>query len=238
MRAPFISRRAALLLPLAIAACAGDEPTERAYPPLRFGYLTPIQLNVARITVENRFVPGPDDRGALDPASPVDALQRMATDRLRAFGASGSAVFVIKDASLVQDGRAFSGTLAVELDVDGDTGVRAGYAEARVYRRIDPGDDGPRDAGAILYSLTKQLMDAMNVEFEFQVRRSLKDYITTGTAPAPAPVEQQALPPPGQEQQQPLQPLGQQAPFPPLEQLRPPQPTPVPMPLPSRPLAY
>ena len=55
-------------------------------------------------------------------------------------------------------------------------------------------DDTPLDA--VLYQITKTLMDTMNVEFEYQVRRSLRDWLIAAPAPAPAPVEQQPLPSP------------------------------------------
>jgi hypothetical protein len=45
-----------------------------------------------------------------------------------------------------------------------------------------------------LYDMTKQMLDDMNVELEFQIRRSLRDNLqSTTTAPAPPPVEQQDL---------------------------------------------
>ena len=40
--------------------------------------------------------------------------------------------------------------------------------------------------------MTRAMMDDMNVEFEYQVRRSLKDWLATTTA-VPAPVESQPL---------------------------------------------
>ncbi len=41
-----LPRRAALLLPWAVAACGGDAPA-RAMPPLRYDYLPPLRLNPA-----------------------------------------------------------------------------------------------------------------------------------------------------------------------------------------------
>ena len=58
--------------------------------------------------------------------------------------------------------------------------------------RISTGIDDP--AGAA-YDMLKDMMDAMNVEFEYQVRRSLRDWIqeTATDAPAPPPVQQENL---------------------------------------------
>ena len=102
MQAGFLTRRSALLLPLLLAACGGEE--ERAFEPLRYNYLPPIPLNVASIAVEQRFVPSgidPDVSG-MDPVPPIEALKAMANDRLQAFGTSNKAVFAILDGSLVR----------------------------------------------------------------------------------------------------------------------------------------
>jgi hypothetical protein len=184
-----LTRRAALLLPFLAAGCGDDEP--KIFPPLRFKYLQPIRLNVADIVVEQRFVPAgvPPDVSTLDPVRPIDALKAMADDRLQAFGAAGRAVFIIQDASLTRSGDVISGSMAVLLDVYTSDNVRAGFAEARVALRHTGKVD---DLRTTLYDMTKAMMDDMNVEFEYQVRRNLKDWLTTPTAVS-APVDQAPL---------------------------------------------
>ena len=189
-----LTRRSSLLLPLLLAACGGGQ---RDFPTLRYGYLTPLRLNVAAIRVEQRFIPSgvAPDVSQFDPMSPVLALQNMAQDRLQALGGSGQAVFVIQDASLTRDGDTIRGSMAVELDIYTSANTRAGFAEARVFRTHTGHID---DLPSVLYDMTKQMMDSMNVEFEFQLRRSLRDWLLTGSA-ASAPVQQQPLiqqPPP------------------------------------------
>jgi hypothetical protein len=187
---------------LVLAACGGNEPPltspGASFAPLAYDYLTPIRLNVSAIEVEQRFVPQPDDLGRFSPTPPVEALQQMARGRLGAFGANGRAVFVIRNASLTRAGDSYFGDFGVELDLY-TGGARAGFAEARVTRSRTIDRDTPRDAA--LYTLTKDLMDQMNVEFEYQVRRSLRDWIVAVPEAAPPPVEQQQLaPPPGERQ--------------------------------------
>jgi hypothetical protein len=182
-------RRRTLLLSLLAASCT-DAPPPAHYPPLVYDYLNPIGLNVASIDPEVRATPD------VEIASPVDltaALLRLGRDRLRAYGTSGRAVFAVTEVSLVQRAGGTEGTLGVQLDIYASNNTRAAYAEARVYRRVEV--NGDPDAGAV-YDLEKQLMDAMNVELEFQARRSLKAWIMAAPD-APAPVQQQALPPPG-----------------------------------------
>ncbi len=176
---------------LALAACSQGGP--RVYAPLRYDYLNPLRLNVQSLTIEQRFVPAGDiDLTAQDPAPLVPTLKAMAQDRLQAVGSTGRAVFIIKDASMVRIRDGINGSIDVELDVYAGGGTRAGFAEARVSRsRTGNVDDLP----AALYDMTRQLMDAMNVEFEFQVRRSLHDWLAP-TNDIPAPVQEQALPPP------------------------------------------
>jgi hypothetical protein len=193
-----VSRRGlgALLLAAAVAACGGRREAPAGpenFEPLRYDYLTPIRLNVASVDIEQRFVPGGGDASALDPVRPADAIAQMARDRLQALGTSGRAVLAINDASIIRRGGAYQGSLAIELDIYTSANTRAAFAEARVSatRPIANGESTRRT----LYELTKQLMDALNVELEYQVRRSLRDWLVEAPA-APAPVQEQALPPP------------------------------------------
>jgi hypothetical protein len=48
----------------------------------------------------------------------------------------------------------------------------------------------------LLYDMTKQLMEEMNVQFEYQVVHSLHDWVATGSV-VPVAVQQQPLVTPG-----------------------------------------
>lgn len=189
MQAGYPTRRLVLLLPLAFAACGGDE--EPAFEPLRYNYLPPIQMNVASIAIEQRFVPAGlgNDVSNEDPVPPAEALKAMANDRLQAFGTANKAVFAILDASMTRENNVLIGSMAVSLTITDDSGTQLGFAEARVQSRHSGPIDGIR---SVLYDMTKSMMNDMNIEFEFQVRRSLKNWLTTDAAPA-APVEQAPL---------------------------------------------
>jgi hypothetical protein len=192
MPARLLSRRSSLLLPLVLAACGGEPPS---YPPLRYNYLPPIRLNVASISVRPDYVPSgvAPDLSPLDPVQPVDALRQMAEDRLRPFGPAGRAVFVIQNASVLRDGDTITGTFAVRLDIYTSANTRVGYAEARVAHSHSGHVD---DMQQLLYDMTKQLMDEMNVQFEYQVVHSLRDWVAP-VGGGPAPVQQQPLGAPG-----------------------------------------
>jgi hypothetical protein len=189
MQAGFLTRRSALLLPLVLAACGGEE--QRVFEPLRYNYLPPIQLKVASIAIEQRFVPSgidPDVSG-MDPVPPIEALKAMANDRLQAFGTSNKAVFAILDASLIRQDDGVNGSMAVSLTLFDDNGVQLGFAEARVQSRRT-GVSG--NLAPMLYDMTKAMMSDMNIEFEYQLRHNLKDYLATPAAPD-TPVEQAPL---------------------------------------------
>jgi hypothetical protein len=188
-QAGFLSRRFVLLLPLALAMCGEEE--EPVFAPLRYNYLPPIQLNVASIDVQQRFIPsGVDpDVSRRDPAPPVETLKAMANDRLQAFGTANKAVFAVLDASLTRDDDVVTGSFAVSLTILDDGGAQLGFAEARVESH-HTGRIG--NIRVVLYDMTKAMMSDMNVEFEYQIRKNLKTWLTSDTAP-PTPVEQTPL---------------------------------------------
>lgn len=194
-------RRVALLLPSLAAACGPEPPAPEArttFPPPRYGHLTPIRLNVAEVVVDDRSVPAPGGLDARSPVRPADALRAMAGDRLLPGGASGRAVFVVEEAAIVGAQSGLNGTMAVRLEVQAADGRGVGFAAARVNRNRVGAERG-ESLRAVLYDMTARMMDDMNVEFEYQVRRALRASVQdTATAPAPAPVEQQDLsaPPP------------------------------------------
>lgn len=214
-----LTRRSSLLLLLLLAACGGGHE-RRDFPPLRYNYLLPLRLNVAEIRIEQRYMPSgaPPDVSQLDPVPPMEALHNMATDRLQALGGSGVAVFSILNAGLLRKGDTLTGNFEVELDIYSGPDTRAAFATASVTGSYTGDMD---DLRGRLYDMTKSLMDRMNVEFEYQARRSLGGWLLAAGA-LQAPVQQQPLivsPPPG----------------PPSAGPPPPVPMPPPMPIPVRP---
>ena len=185
-----------------LVSCGDDAPAvTQAFAPLHYEYLPKLRLNVGDVQVENRSLPvSAQDVASSSPVVPAAALQQMARDRLFAAGSSGHADFVIDQASIVRSpGGALDGHLAVHLDVAGPGRNREGFAEAQVAREFTPGTQ-PVDPTAQLYDLTRQMMTDMNVELEFQVKRSLQAFLVTpGSAPAAVaaqPLDVPGTPPP------------------------------------------
>jgi len=185
-----LTRRSALMLPLALAACGGEDDNQ-TYAPLSWDYLPPLKLNVASIAIEQRFVASGrgNDVSNLAPVPPVVALRTMGEQRLRALGGSGRAVMAITDATLARNGDTISGSMAVVLTLYNEGGEQVGFVEARVSQRYAGRASSLRGK---LYEMVKTMVDSMNVELEFQIRRNLRDWITEATA-ANTAVEQTPL---------------------------------------------
>ena len=183
-----LSLCATLAAPLLLAACASDdEPRSFAKPD--YSYLSKLHLNVANIDIEETDPRAPDrDMSSFAPNRPADVLRSMARARLLADGSSGQAVFRVEEASILPDKDKLVGSFAVQLEVATSDGSKTGYAEARVSRSVDYDDDGPNATRATLDKLVNQMMSDMNVEFEFQLRKSLRSYMQTNASAAPAPV--------------------------------------------------
>lgn len=191
-----LGRRALLLAPVALAACAAD--TDPApLPPLVEGYahLTPLRLNVREIAIIPPEI-GPARR--VDPPAPVDPLaemERMARERLFAAGLSGRARMAIEAASLSRRRLAEAGfftpateqlscVLRCRLEVfRGTESEPAGFAAAEVRRMASGPLDGSEARRAA--EIVRRAMEDMNVELEFQIRRNLGAFLVTG-APGPA----------------------------------------------------
>ncbi|MFT9017257.1 hypothetical protein [Acetobacter malorum] len=191
----------ALLLPAFLAGCAGDkQPTK--FAPLRYDYLSVMHLNAATLNIEDATLQNPvvGDIGNRAPTPPAQALRQMAQDRLVATGASGTAQFVIDRASILHKaGGVLAGQMDVHLVLLNSGGTQAARAEAHVSQTLRPDlSKGDADSPANLYELTNDMMQRMNVEFEYQIRNTLKDWMTdAGGTPVGSAIQSQSLDAPG-----------------------------------------
>ncbi len=193
-----LPRRTLLALALALSGCGTSGPEITSFPPLRYNYLPVLKLKVSAISIEDDWQPsgGPDDLTSLAPETPDAALRQMAEDRLGAYGTSGRAVFVIEEASLSRVGSELDGAFAVRLDIYSEGDTRAASAEARVARSEPWPATSRVTVRQALYDFTRRMMDSMNVEFEYQIRRTLGEWLVSESA-TPTPVESQPLQAPG-----------------------------------------
>jgi len=211
MPATVLLRRAACCLgaaalALLLAGCGGTPEAPR-FEPLHYDYLTRIKLNVARVDIDDSWTPRGADRHVefLAPTPPLDALRHMAEDRLVPGGSSGRALFTIDDASIIQAGDSYRAILAVHLDILNSDDERLRGIEAHATGTHAVTGDDPDAVRSDLDELTRQAMNDMNVDFEYQIRKTLRrDLQTTSpTAPPPAAVDTQDLDAPAQQNQAP-----------------------------------
>jgi len=187
-------RRAVLLLPLLAAACGGrQDPVPIPPGPLSFRHLTPLPLNVANIQIaEDSPSAQPNDVGARLSPSAAEAVRIMARDRLLAVGTTGQANFAVTQAQVLQGQESLTCLLACRLEILSQLGSRLGFVEAQSRRAVN-GPDATRPQAP--EALLRQTMDDLNVEFEFQLRRNLRDWIAAvapgpdGGMPAPGPAD-------------------------------------------------
>jgi hypothetical protein len=208
------TRRLLLSLPLGagLAACAGTEGPE-ALPPLVTGYrhLTPLRLNLLEIALPDPAA------GAVRVAEPAPLrpdveMRRMAEERLVPVGTAGSGRFLISAARFTRERLPASGGLtamfagepgeriAVEmicrLEVLNAEARRVAFVEAQARRSRTLADGtAPAARSRAAEELVRQAMDELNVEFEYQIRRTLREWLVDASQPVtPAPVEREDLP--------------------------------------------
>jgi hypothetical protein len=205
-----LDRRSLLLaLPLGAAACAGGSDGPAPLPPLVTGYrhLTPLRLNVGAIDI----VPPAPDAVRVDQPAPLrpDAeARRMAEERLVAAGSAGQARFLTQQAEFLRARQAgtggfFSGEagerltcrIRVRLEIVNAEGQRVGFVEAEARRERTTGSGGSAASRNVAAEeVVRQTMEALNVEFEFQIRRSLRGWLVETATPPPGSVEREDLP--------------------------------------------
>ena len=197
---------ACLSAPFLLAGCSSDEGVPQNFPPLRYTYLAPISLNVSSIQTEVAYAPSQDGSNldAMSPEAPVQAVEQMLQDRLVAGGGGGTATVTINTASLNRINDTVVGNVSVQVAVTSADGRRAGYTQASVTRtRTLPDDTSDEALRAFLYAMTSDLVNAENVELEYQIRQHLAGWLVGGASPiiggpaAPAPVEAVPLGGPG-----------------------------------------
>ncbi|MDN7353184.1 hypothetical protein [Acetobacter senegalensis] len=198
-----LSLTAALVLPALLAGCASEQqPTH--FAPLRYDYLSQMNLNVSTLSVVDNTVtnPVPGDIGARAPTPPVQAVRQMVQDRLAAASNNGStAQFVIDRASILHNaGGTLNGQIDVHLDILNPGGTQAAHAEAHVSSTVHPDlSKGDADSPANLYEITQNMMQRMNVELEYQVRHSLSTWLVdAGGTPVGSAIQTQQLGKPGE----------------------------------------
>lgn len=199
-----LPRRGALAGVLALAACGrgGEEPPPPPAGPPSYSHLLPLRLAVGRIEVFGAADPAATRAMPPAPLLPADVVRIMAEQRLQAAGGPATARFRTQIATLTREPSTGGGvfTTATErlscvmrcrLEVVGEDGSPAGFVEAEVRRgAIRPAGSLAERARAA-EEIVRAAGDALNVEFEFQMRRNLRALLRAPDPPGAAPPEGQ-----------------------------------------------
>lgn len=185
---------------IGLTACSHDEP--KTFAPLTYDYLTPIFFNVSQMDVQNlaENQKYPRDVTNLSPVLPAVALQNMANTRFQARGSSGKAVFTINRASLQEQGHnGIYGQMDATLDIYNNNNKKVGSVQASINHTYDiDSSKGAASSKANLYEATQKLMQDMNVELEFQIRKHLGNWIVDATGtPVSGKIQTEDLGKPG-----------------------------------------
>jgi uncharacterized lipoprotein YmbA len=171
---------------VALAGCSSPPPPQD-FAPLSYSYLPPLVLKVANLSIVDDYVPSPDTVALLaeDPAPPAETLLAMLRHRLVASGAPGTGTVTIQNASVHRVDGTLAGAMTVDVSVSSPDGRSTGYAEATVSasRSVPDPDQGVGAMQAALYDLTKQLMQDMNVQLQYQMQHNLGGWVSWSPTP-------------------------------------------------------
>lgn len=183
-----------------LASCAATPPPAPEGPEISYAYLPKLRLNVASIEIDpTRPNAGPTDVGRELRPTPPEAVQIMGRDRLAAFGTENAARFVTLRAAILRErlpaqsglfaadpGERLNCTLTCRLEIRGANDQRLGFAEATVSRTA-PTESSVAARSRTATSLLRRATFDLNTEFEFQLRRALRDWLVEGERAAPPP---------------------------------------------------
>ena len=195
-----LTRRAAIAATLATAACGGTQPEPPPLPsdPPSYAHLLPLRLAVGRIELFGATDPAATRTMPPAPLVPADIVRLMAEQRLQAAGGPAVARFRTQIATLTREPSSGGGVFSTaterlscvmrcRLEVVGEDGAPAGFIEAEARRgSIRPAGTAAERASAA-DEIVRAAGDALNVEFEFQLRRNLRALLRAPEPPTPPP---------------------------------------------------
>jgi len=180
---------------LGIAGCANDAQ-KPIFAQISFAHLQPISLNVARVEVENRYVP-PATRPNVEhefPVSPAASALNWGRDRLRAGGSSGVARVIVRRASVVEvalqkstgvkglftldQSERYDAVIDMMVEVRDQVGKVRVTAESIAKRSESVSENiSLSERQKVWFRMTEAMMVDLNASLEKQVRIHMKDWI-------------------------------------------------------------
>lgn len=178
-----------------LAGCA-TEVQKPGFSQISFAHLQPINLNVARIEMENRYI-SPATRPNVEhefPVSPAAVASNWGRDRLRAVGASGVARVIVRRASVVEvplkrttgvtgaftrdQSERYEAVIDMMVELRDATGnVRVTVESTAKRSRSVSENISLNDREKIWFEMTESMMADLNTALENQVRIHMKEWI-------------------------------------------------------------
>ncbi len=177
-----------------LSACA-TEPAPK-FPELTYTHLPPIVLGVAEVRVINNFAPDASRAHVENrmPVSPSTALSAWARDRLQANGVSGTAIFTIDDASVIEvplprtkgltgaftkdQAQRYDVRIRATLQLEGVPRVTQAFAESVVTRSQTVREDvSLNDRNQIFFDLTESALRDFDPAMASSIQQHLGAFV-------------------------------------------------------------
>jgi len=171
-------------------------PAQKPLPVLSFAGSAPILLDVAQIEIHKNYK-SPLKLPNVDHEMPLnlqDATESWAKERLKAVGRTGTARFIITQASVVEtklkqtegikgvfttdQGERYDGILSVQMEVSGGIarGTAAARAGVRASRTVRE-DATLAERERKWFDMTEAMLNELDKTLETQIRRHLKAFL-------------------------------------------------------------
>lgn len=185
-----------LVFGLLVAACE-TPPSQNNFAEITFRHLPEIKLNVSEIVYQSEYQ-APKTLPNVDhvfPVPPERAMKNWVDDRLRAVGPANKVVFILKDASVVEERletkggvtgaftteqtERYTARMAVEMNIVDNFGNRLSTLNARTERSITTAEDlSLREREKVWFKLTEDVMRDLDQQLESTIRKVFFPYMT------------------------------------------------------------
>ncbi|MEX2453822.1 MAG: hypothetical protein WD470_03910 [Rhodospirillaceae bacterium] len=166
------------------------------YPQISFAHLPKIPIDVARVEVENRYVPPAMHPNVehLFPVSPSASALNWGRDRLKPEGMDGVARVILRRASVVEvplkrtagvrsvfttdQAERYDATMEMAVELRDENGnVRATIESTAKRSRSVPENVSLNDRDKIWFEMTEALMADLNQSLEGQLRQHMSNWV-------------------------------------------------------------
>ncbi len=184
------------LFGLFVAACESP-PSQSNFADITFRHLPEIKLNVGEIVYQSEYN-APNKLPNVDhvfPVPPQRAVENWAKDRLRAVGSENKAVFILKNAAVIEEKldtkggvtgaftteqtERYTASMSVEMNIVDNFGNSLATLNARTARSTTtPEDLSLREREELWFKLTEDVMRDLDQQLEPTIRRVFFPYMT------------------------------------------------------------